>query len=86
MPTTTALLGKGTKVQLIEGSEVIDTGVVVSDNRSEMEIESSQRYPGVRDTFAYGPEYGGWKLIFPGLGGERCINLRGPTYEIKPIE
>lgn len=75
----TALFEEGTVVQLVQGVKVIDTMRVISDQRSEITAESLKRFPGEQTQFAFFPN-DGWRMLFRGLGGERCFSSRAPSY------
>ena len=71
---------EGTEIEIVECGEVIDVVRVVSDKRSEIEVEDKN---GQRTTFAHFAQQGGWKMLFKGMGGERCFSQRAPVYQIR---
>ena len=70
-------------MEIIKYGKHIGTAKVVSDMLSEMEVELSD---GEHETFAHKAQEGGWKLLFEGLGGERCYNPNAPSYDIRQKE
>lgn len=69
----------GEKVKLVkQGTNKTDVVTVVENNVSEIVVDQD----GVKTTFAHMTQFGGWKMLFEGLGGERCFSQRGPTYDI----
>ena len=71
----------GEIVQILQHNEVVGTGRVIQDSRSEIEIENIDPNPGEKTTFAHIKGVG-WKMLFPGLDGERCFSQRAPAYDI----
>ncbi len=55
---------------------------VVRDNVSEITLADRD---GKETTFAHKAEHRGWKMLFKGLGDERCYSKRGPTYSILAV-
>ncbi len=72
----------GSEVEIVEDGEVIDQVFVVKDNRSEIEVRDAS---GNTTTFAHSVSWGGWKMLFEGLGGERCFGRNSPVYEIRGV-
>lgn len=77
---TSEIFSVGTEVEIVECGKVIDTVKVMRDSRSEIEVEDKK---GDRTTFAHFANQGGFKMLFGGLGGERCFNQRAPIYQIR---
>jgi hypothetical protein len=74
----------GNRVEIVELGEVIDTAIVVADNRATITLRSERLHPGSTTEFAFEPTLRVWRMLFEGMGGERCIKPNGPMYDIRP--
>lgn len=74
---------EGSEIYILEHGKRIDRARVMSNNISEITIESMELHPGIQSQFVHIVEYGGWKLLFYGLGGERCFSQRGRVYQLE---
>ncbi len=73
------------RVEIQEGSIVIDSAQVEAVGDHVITLVSEELQPGIRTQMVYLPGLEVWKVLFEGLGGERCINPRGKSYSIHLI-
>ncbi|MFA6315343.1 MAG: hypothetical protein WC648_03210 [Candidatus Paceibacterota bacterium] len=81
-------LKTGQLVSIADSNGVICRAKVLSvasdGNRKEISIRPTSGERNVTE-FAFFPN-NGWKMLFEGLGGERCFSQRAPFYGIESIE
>lgn len=73
----------GATVAIRDSSErdIIAKAVVRRSGNTEIEIEDLQTHQ--KTEFALFE--GGWKMLFRGMGGERCFSQRAPFYTIDTL-
>lgn len=80
---TPETITEGLMVIILSDGAFVDRGRIIRYYNRIVTVKSFHLRLGKSSELAYDEEMSGWRVVFEGAHGERCVSPKGPWYNIE---